>query len=519
MFDLLTKKRGNWKDDILSGLTVALALVPEAIAFSFAAGVDPLVGLWAAVFMGFLTATLGGRPGMISGATGAIAVVVGKAVQYGETQGDGLGMQYLFTVVMLAGILQILFGLLRLGRFIRLVPHPVMMGFVNGLAIVILLAQFASFKTPEGSWLPQNQLVMIGVLIVLTMLIIQFFPKLTKAVPSTLMAIVTVGLISYFWAESKTVSDVLFEGTGSGVLSGAFPIPAIPTADVIWTWESFKVIFGTALTVAMVGLIESLMTLQLIDDLTETRGHGNRECVAQGAANFMSGLFGGMGGCAMIGQSLINIKSGGRGRTSGIVAAVALAFFIMVGGPVIGQIPIAALVGVMFMVVIGTFEWSTFRTFGRVPFSEIFVILAVTLITVFLHNLALAVIAGVILSALVFAWESAKHVRLNPQDREDGVRIYALQGLLFFGSVREFTERLSPRDDPDEVIIDFLEARVCDYSSMEALNALTERYKKAGKRVRLRHLSPECQKLLTRSGPLVEVEVAEDDPHYTIANI
>lgn len=519
MFDLLTKKRGNWKDDILSGLTVALALVPEAIAFSFAAGVDPLVGLWAAVFMGFITASIGGRPGMISGATGAIAVVVGKAVQYGETQGEGLGLQYLFTVIMLAGVIQITFGLLRLGRFIRLVPHPVMMGFVNGLAIVIFMAQFTSFKSPDGSWLPQDQLMVIGALIVATMLIIQFFPKLTKAVPSTLMAIVSVGLLSYFWADSKTVSDMLYEGTGSGVLSGAFPLPSIPTGFIDWNWESIKVIGGTALTVAMVGLIESLMTLQLIDDLTETRGHGNLECIAQGGANFMSGLFGGMGGCAMIGQSLINIKSGGRGRTSGVVAAVALAIFIMVGGPVIGQIPIAALVGVMFMVVIGTFEWSTFKTFGRVPFSEIFVILAVTLITVFLHNLALAVIAGVILSALVFAWESAKHVRLNPQDREDGVRVYGLQGLLFFGSVREFTERLSPRDDPDEIIIDFLEARVCDYSSLEALNALTERYKKSGKRVRLRHLSPDCQQLLKRSAPLVEVEVAEDDPHYTVARI
>ena len=519
MFDLLTKKRGNWKDDILSGLTVALALVPEAIAFSFAAGVDPLVGLWAAVFMGFITASIGGRPGMISGATGAIAVVVGKAVQYGETQGEGLGLQYLFTVIMLAGVIQITFGLLRLGRFIRLVPHPVMMGFVNGLAIVIFMAQFTSFKSPDGSWLPQDQLMVIGALIVATMLIIQFFPKLTKAVPSTLMAIVSVGLLSYFWADSKTVSDILYEGTGSGLLSGAFPLPSIPTGFIDWNWESIKVIGGTALTVAMVGLIESLMTLQLIDDLTETRGHGNLECIAQGGANFMSGLFGGMGGCAMIGQSLINIKSGGRGRTSGVVAAVALAIFIMVGGPVIGQIPIAALVGVMFMVVIGTFEWSTFKTFGRVPFSEIFVILAVTLITVFLHNLALAVIAGVILSALVFAWESAKHVRLNPQDREDGVRVYGLQGLLFFGSVREFTERLSPRDDPDEIIIDFLEARVCDYSSLEALNALTERYKKSGKRVRLRHLSPDCQQLLKRSAPLVEVEIAEDDPHYTVARI
>ncbi|MFT4638592.1 MAG: SulP family sulfate permease [Verrucomicrobiales bacterium] len=518
MFDLFAKKRGNWKDDILSGLTVALALVPEAIAFSFAAGVDPLIGLWAAVFMGFITASMGGRPGMISGATGAIAVVVGKAVQYGEAQGEGLGLQYLFATIMIAGIIQVVFGLLRLGRLIRLVPHPVMMGFVNGLAIVILFAQFGSFKSPEGEWLPQQQLAIMGSLVLLTMLIIQFFPKLTKAVPSTLVAILTVGLISYLWAGSKTVSDVLLEGTGSGVLSGSFPLPAIPTG-IVWNWESIKVIGGVAFTVAMVGIIESLMTLQLIDDLTETRGRGNRECIAQGGANFMSGLFGGMGGCAMIGQSLINIKSGGRGRTSGIVAAVALAIFIMAGGPVIGQIPIAALVGVMFMVVIGTFEWSTFKTFGRVPFSEILVIAAVTLITVFMHNLALAVFAGVILSALVFAWESAKHVRLNPHETEDGGRVYNLQGLLFFGSVREFAERLSPQNAPDEVIIDFKDARVCDYSSLEALSALTERYKKAGKRVRLRHLSPECQKMLTTAGSLVEVEVAKDDPHYTIARL
>ncbi len=518
MFSIFTKKNGTWKDDILSGLTVALALVPEAIAFSFAAGVDPLVGLWAAVFMGFITAAFGGRPGMISGATGAIAVVVGKAVQYGETQGDGLGLQYLFAVIMIAGIIQVLFGLLRLGRFIRLVPHPVMMGFVNGLAIVILMAQFGSFKAPDGSWLPADALQVMAVLVIVTMLIIQFLPKLTTAVPSTLVAIVAVGLISYFWAGSKTVSDVLLEGTGSGELSGAFPIPHIPT-DIVWNAESCKVIFGVAFTVAMVGIIESLMTLQLIDDMTETRGKGNRECIAQGGANFLSGLFGGMGGCAMIGQSLINIKSGGRGRTSGIVAAVALALFIMVGGPVIGQIPIAALVGVMFMVVIGTFEWATFQTLGRVPFTEIIVILAVTLITVFMHNLALAVFVGVILSALVFAWESAKHVRLNPHDQEDGSRIYNLQGLLFFGSVREFAERLSPADDPDEIIIDFKEAKVCDMSSMEALSSLTERYKNAGKRVRMRHLSPECAQMLTAAGPLIEIEVAEDDPHYTIARI
>ena len=307
MFDLISKKNGNWKDDLLSGLTVALALVPEAIAFSFAAGVPPLVGLWAAVFMGFVTATFGGRPGMISGATGAIAVVIGKTVVYGEAQGEGLGLQYLFATIMLAGIIQILFGTLKLGRFIRLVPHPVMMGFVNGLAIVILMAQFGSFKTVEGVWFDQTQLVTMIGLVAFTMLIIQLLPKLTKALPSTLVAIVIVGLVNFFLADTRTVSDVLLEGTGSGTLSGAFPIPHLPT-DIVWNIEAIKVIGGTAFAVAMVGIIESLMTLQLIDDLTETRGQGNRECIAQGGANFLSGLFGGMGGCAMIGQSLINLS-------------------------------------------------------------------------------------------------------------------------------------------------------------------------------------------------------------------
>jgi len=524
IFNLFVKKNGNWKDDTLSGLTVALALVPEAIAFSFIAGVDPIVGLWSAVFLGLITSSFGGRPGMISGATGAIAVVVAKSVDIGNTAGaelgiDNLGMQYLFATLMLAGLIQVLVGVLKLGRFIRLVPHPVMMGFVNGLAILILFSQFESFKSPDGGWLPVNQLLVMGGLALLTMAIIQQFPRITKAVPSILVAIIAVSLLSFFnIVDTKTVSDVLFEGTGSAELSGVLPSLSLP-GDIVWNMETILLIGGVALTVAMVGLIESLMTLQLIDDMTETRGHGDRECFGQGGANFLSGLFGGMGGCAMIGQSLINIKSGGRGRVSGVVAALTLAVLIMVGGPVISQIPIAALVGVMFMVVIGTFEWSSFTTIGKVPASEVIVILVVTLVTVLMHNLALAVFAGVIVSALVFAWESAQHVRLNPHDLESGVRIYNLQGMLYFGSVREFAERMSPATDPDEVIIDFKEARVVDYSSLEALNAITERYRKAGKRLRLRHLSPECQKMITSAGKLVVVEVAEDDPHYSVARI
>jgi len=525
IFDLLKKRNGNWKDDTLSGLTVALALVPEAIAFSFIAKVDPLVGLWAAVFMGMITAAFGGRPGMISGATGAIAVVVAGVVEVGREVGEArgletdLGLQYLFMTLMIAGGIQFLFGVLKLGRFIRLVPHPVMMGFVNGLAIVILMAQFGSFKDVAGDWLPKNEIVMMSVLAAITMAIIFFLPKLTNAVPSILVAILVVGCASFFnLVDTKTIADVLKEQTGSGILKGSFPLPAWPS-DIEWDKATFLLIFGAAFSAAMVGIIESLMTLQLIDDMTETRGSGNRECLAQGSANFLSGLFGGMGGCAMIGQSLINIKSGGRGRWSGIVAALALAIFIMVAGPLIVQIPVAALVGVMFMVVIGTFEWSTLKTFGRVPFSEIFVILAVTLITVFLHNLALAVFVGVILSALVFAWESAKHVRLRRDDSQEGVRIYNLQGVLYFGSVREFAERLVPANDPAEVIIDFKEARVCDFSSLEALNGVTERYKNAGKRIRLRHLSPACAKMIDSADAFVTIEVAEDDPHYVPANI
>lgn len=541
IFDLIRKRNGNWKDDTLSGLTVALALVPEAIAFSFIAGVGPMVGLWAAVFMGFITSSFGGRPGMISGSTGAIAIVVAVVVRMGNEHGaelgvEKLGEQYLFAVMMMAGLVQVLFGLARLGRFIRLVPHPVMMGFVNGLAIVILLGQFDFFKTNNPDYDPANPdsparilmevpaLVSMGILAALTMAIIHFFPKVTKAVPSILVAILAVGALSATGPfEAKTIADVLEEGSGKRVLADSFldslPFLSWPT-DIPWGKEGVALLLiGTAFSAAMVGIIESLMTLQLIDDMTETRGQGNRECLAQGGANFLSGLFGGMGGCAMIGQSLINIKSGGRGRWSGIVAALALAIFIMVGGPVIVKIPIAALVGVMFMVVIGTFEWATLRTWGRVPFSEILVIVAVTLITVFLHNLALAVFVGVILSALVFAWESAKHVRLRRDDSQEGVRIYNLQGVLYFGSVREFAERLVPSNDPEEVIIDFKEARVADFSSLEALNALTERYKTAGKRIRLRHLSPACAKMIDRSSALVTVEVADDDPHYVPANL
>ncbi|MCF6312116.1 MAG: SulP family inorganic anion transporter [Verrucomicrobiales bacterium] len=525
MFDLFQKKRGNLKDDSLSGLTVALALVPEAIAFSFIAGVNPLVGLWAAVFMGFITSAFGGRPGMISGATGAIAVVAGKAFEFGEAHG-GLGAQYIFAVIMVAGVIQIAFGLCKLGRFIRLVPHPVMIGFVNGLAIVIGLGQLGFFKKVTGEdasgakimeWIAGNEMgTMIG-LILLTMAIIHFFPKLSKSLPSTLVAIVVVGLLSLALPDARSIADILRENTGAGTLSGAFPVPSWPSdVDFGAHWQF---ILKIGFTIAMVGIIESLMTLQLIDELTETRGKGNRECLAQGAANCLSGLFGGMGGCAMIGQSLINIKSGGRGRTSGIVAALSLAIFILFAGAIIVQIPIAALVGVMFMVVIGTFEWSTFKTFGRVPFSEIIVILAVTLVTVFMHDLALAVFVGVLLSTLRFAWESSRHVYVKVEKDSAEERVYSLEGLLYFGSVREFSDRFKAKTDVNNVVLDLAHARVCDLSAIEALNALGERYRNAGKNLRLRHTSPDCRRMLERAGSLIQIETLPDDPDYTVTRL
>lgn len=527
MSNFLKGYSDNLKDDSLSGLTVALALVPEAIAFSFIAGVDPLVGLWAAVFMGFITAAFGGRPGMISGATGAIAVVAGKAVQEGDKVGEGMGLQFLFAVIMIAGIIQVLFGVLRLGRFIRLVPHPVMIGFVNGLAIVIALGQWEFFKSND-KLLGGSALAVMITLIIVTMAIIHFLPRFTKAIPSSLAAIIVVGLLAMVF-DTRTISDILGENGISG-LKGNFPMPQWPS-DIEWGAKlpasddgksagvAWAFLLKIGFFVAMVGIIESLMTLQLIDEMTETRGHGDRECLAQGGANFLSGLFGGMGGCAMIGQSLINIKSGGRGRLSGIVASVALALFIMVGGPIIVQIPIAALVGVMFMVVIGTFEWSTFKSFGKIAHTEMIVIIAVMAVTVFMHNLALAVFVGVVLSALVFAWERSRHVHVTVLKDEPNERIYGLEGLLYFGSVREFSDKFQAKSDVENIVIDFEEARVCDLSGLEAINALGERYRNAGKKLSIRHLSTDCRQLLEKAGSLVDIQELPDDPQYSVANL
>ena len=577
LVDLTGGSGGSARADVLSGLTVALALVPEAVAFAFVAGVPPLVGLYAAFILCLVTSVLGGRPGMISGATGAMAVVVVALVK-----DHGIG--YLFPAVVLCGLIQITVGALKLGKLIRIVPHPVMLGFVNGLAIVILLAQFSSFKTigTDGAlhFLEGTRLWLMLGLVALTMAIIAFLPRFTKAVPSSLAAIlvISVGAIAINASAPEdqrepvlTVRDVLVDSTKAVAVGNAterkheayladvtsslpagvdatttdpstLPTLTQPEIDAalasvnaeeigisgglpkpVWmdyelppfTLETLLIILPFSIVLAGVGLIESLMTMTLVDELTETRGSGNRECIGQGVANVTSGFFGSMGGCAMIGQSLINVKSGGRNRLSGITAATALLLFILFLAPFIEMIPIAALVGVMFMVVIGTFEWTTLQTWRRIPIAEVLVMVVVAGYTVLMHDLATAVLIGVALSALVFAWNKSKHLVADVQFNEHGSKIYQLHGALFFGSITRFRDLFDPQNDPDDVVIDFYFSRVYDQSGLEAINALAERYEKAGKRLHLRHLSDDCRKLLDRAGDLVEVNISED-PHYHV---
>ena len=505
MFQLGCASRVCFRNEILSGLTVALALVPEAVAFAFVAGVEPLVGLYAAFMVGLLAAIFGGRPGMISGATGAMAVVmVALVAQH--------GVEYLFAAVVLTGLLQISAGLLKLGKYIRMVPYPVMLGFVNGLAIVIFLAQLQHFQVPGADGMPQwmsgNALYVLIGLVALTMAIMHFLPKLTGAFPAALAAILVVsGLVIGLNIDTNTVGDL-------ASIEGGLPtfhIPAVPL-----NWDTLVIIFPYAVILAAVGLIESLLTLSLIDDVTNTRGQGNRECIGQGIANTTTGLFGGMGGCAMIGQSMINVNSGGRQRLSGVSAALFLLGFILFASSLIEMIPMAALIGVMFMVVLGTFEWSSLRIMGKIPRMDAFVLVLVSAVTVF-TDLAVAVVVGVIVSALAFAWEHAKHINVKGYDDENGVRIYELNGPLFFGSVKNFLELFKPENDPDEVIIEFQKSRVADHSAIEAIDNLAEKYIQAGKKLHLRHLSPECRDLMKKAGNLVEVNVMED-PRYHVAD-
>lgn len=491
----------NPKNDILSGLTVALALVPEAIAFALLAGVAPLVGLYAAFIIGLITAIIGGRPGMISGATGAIAVVIGALVALH-------GVEYLFAAVVLTGVFQIIFGLLKLGKFIRLVPHPVFLGFVNGIAMVIFIGQIKQFKV-ENTWITGEPLVIMLIIIAATMAIIHFLPKFTKVVPEILVAVI-VGSLTVVWLglDTRTVGDV-------ASIKGGLPTFHIP--DVALNLQTLQIIFPYALTMALVGLIESLLTLNLVDDLTETTGKPNRESIAQGIGNTATGLFGGMGGCAMVGQSIINIKSGGRGRLSGVVASIFLLLFILYLSEYIEMIPIAVLVGVMFMVVIGTFEWCTLRLFGKVPVLDIATGISVAVITVLTDNLALAVIVGVVFSALSFAWESASKIFINKTQNSKGDNVYQVNGTLFFASKEHFQELFTPKDDTDDVYIDFNNARVLDHSAIQAIDKLAARYKRLGKKLHLQHLSAECRALLKTAKSLVEVNVLED-PKYHVAD-
>jgi len=458
MFDLFEKNKKNIKNDVLSGLTVALALVPEAVAFSFVMGVSPIIGLHTAFVMGLTTAILGGRPGMISGATGAIAVVFAALVQ-------SHGQEYLFAAVIIMGLLQIISGALKLGKFARIIPHPVMLGFVNGLAIVIFLSQLEQFKI-NGNWMVGNQLYLMIALVIATMLIILLLPKLTKAVPSTLVAIIiitfaTMGL-SKLGFQMQTVKDF-----AKGGISGGLPLFHLP--KVPFTFETLRIVFPYAFTAALVGLIESLLTLSLVDEITDTRGRSNKESIAQGLGNFISGLVSGMGGCAMLGQSMINIKSGGRTRISSTVAAISLLLIVMFGSTFINVVPLAALVGVMFMVVIGTFEWESLKLGKKVPSRDILIIIIVTGVTVW-HDLALAVTIGIILSALIFAWEKGKQITVTTKIDKEGTKIYELNGSIFFASITAFKEKFDFINDPDNIIMDFANARVMDHSAIEAIN-------------------------------------------------
>ena len=501
LFDFSQKV--NYRTEILAGLTVAMTMIPESLSFAILAGFPPLVGLYGAFIMGLITAIFGGRPGLISGGAGATVIVLIALMK-------SHGLEYVFGAVALAGVIQILVGLLKLGKFIRLVPQPVMFGFVNGLAIVIFLSQLEQIKmtnSASAEWLTGTPLLIMAGLVTLTIGIVILLPKITRKIPASLAAIMIVfAIVTVFGIDTKKVEDI---ASVSGSLP-PFHIPNIPL-DL----DTLQIIFPYALIMAAVGLTEGLLTLNLVDEITGSKGNSNRECVAQGSANILNGFFYGMGGCPMIAQTLVNLSAGARSRLSGIVAALTILVIILVGAPVIGKLPMAALTGVMIMVAIGTFEWTSLKIFKRMPKSDIFVMVVVTIITVFLHNLALAVLVGVIISALVFAWDNAKRIRARKHVDENGVKHYEIYGPLFFGSVTAFAEKFDVKNDPHEIIIDFAESRVADMSAIEALNSITNRYHKAGKTVRLQHLSPDGRSLLKNAEAIIDVNILED-PLYLV---
>ena len=497
------KQKVDYKTEILAGLTVAMTMIPESLSFAILAKLPPLVGLYGAFIMGLVTSIFGGRPGLISGGAGATVVVLIALM-------NSHGLDYVFAAIILGGIFQLLVGVFRLGKFIRLVPQPVMYGFVNGLAVIIFMAQLEQFKTVVDGhlvWLSGSALYIMLGLVALTIIIVLGFPRITKAVPSSLVAIIVVGFIVFFFKiDTKTVKDI---ASVSGGLP-PFHIPHVPL-----TFETLQIIFPYGLVMGGVGLTEGLLTLNVVDEITETRGDGNRESLAQGAANILNGFFFGMGGCPMIAQTLVNISAGARARLSGIVAAFTILSIILFASPIIEALPMAALTGVMMMVAMGTFEWMSLKIINKMPKSDIVVGILVALITIWLHNLALAVLIGVIISALVFAWESAKRIRARKFVDENGVKYYEIYGPLFFGSTSAFMEKFDVQNDPQEIIIDFKESRISDMSAIEAVNKLTEKYLKLNKTVRLRHLSADCRKLLQNANQVIDVNII-DDPTYPV---
>ena len=501
LFDF--KQKVNYKNEILAGLTVAMTMMPESLSFAILAGFPPLVGLYAAFIMGLITSIFGGRPGLISGGAGATVIVLIALMK-------SSGIEYVFAAIVLAGVIQIIVGLFKLGKFIRLVPQPVMYGFVNGLAVVIFMAQLEQFKTVVNGqlvWLSGNALYLMVGLVLLTISIVAFLPKITKVIPPSLVAILVVFLLVLgLNIDTKTVKDI-------ASVSGGFPpfhIPKIP-----FELETLKIIFPYALIMAGVGLTEGLLTLNLVDEITATKGNSNRECIAQGTANIANGFFFGMGGCPMIAQTLVNLSAGARARLSGIIASLTILLIILFGAPIIERVPMAALTGVMIMVAVGTFEWISFKIINKMPKQDIVIGVLVALITIFLHNLALAVLVGVIISALVFAWESAKRIRAKKYIDENGVKHYEIFGPLFFASVSAFNEKFTVEQDPELVVINFSESRVADMSGIDALSKLTIRYAEAGKKLHLRGLSSDCRTLLKNAEAVIEVNVIED-PNYVV---
>jgi len=504
LFDFSQKV--NYKNEILAGLTVAMTMIPESLSFAILAGFPPLVGLHAAFLMGLITAIFGGRPGLVSGGAGATVITLIALMKMN-------GIEYVFAAVALAGVIQILVGVFKLGKFIRLVPQPVMYGFVNGLAVVIFMSQLGQLKkvvNGHEEWLSGTPLYIMAGLVALTIAIVIGLPKITKAVPASLVAIVVVFLVVVlFGIQTKTVQDI-------ASVQGGFPPFHIP--NIPFNLETLKIIFPFSLIMAAVGLTEGLLTLNLVDEITGTRGSSNRECIAQGGANIANGFFFGMGGCPMIAQTLVNLSAGSRARLSGIIAAITILLIILFGAPVIGKLPMAALVGVMMMVAISTFEWASFKVINKMPKQDIFTGIVVAIITIVLHNLALAVLVGVILSALVFAWESAKRIRVENFVDTNGTKNYKVYGPLFFGSTTTFTEQFNVDNDPQQVIIDFKESRVTDMSAIEALNKLTNRYKLSGKTLQLKHLSPDCLLLLKNAEAIIHVNIIEDPSYRVVTN-